>query len=155
VILLDAYAVIAFLQADPHVGPEVRQLVAPGTGAPQQAAAITTVNAAEVLDHLIRIRRADPDEAVLDLEQLGLHTIVVDEQIGLHAGLLRARHYHARTRQVSLADCIAAAAVLLAPDVDALATADADLLDLIDAEGGRTHPLRASDGSIWTPNREA
>jgi len=88
-----------------------------------------------------------------DLEQLGLHPIVVDEQIGLHAGLLRARHYHSRTRQVSLADCIAAAAVLLVPDVDALATADPDLLDLVDAEGGRTHPLPASDGSIWTPNR--
>lgn len=152
-ILLDAYAVIAFLQADPPVGPEVRRLIAPGTDDPKRAAAVTTVNAAEVLDHLIRIRRADPDEAVLDLEQLGLHTIVVDEQIGLHAGLLRARHYHSRTRQVSLADCVAAAAVLLVPDVDALATADPDLLDLIDAEGGRTHPLPASDGSIWTRNR--
>lgn len=152
-ILLDAYAVIAFLQADPHVGPAVRRLVAPRTDDAQPAAAVTTVNAAEVLDHLIRIRRADPDEAVLDLEQLGLHTIVIDEQIGLHAGLLRARHYHSRTRQVSLADCVAAAAVLLVPDVDALATADPDLLDLVDAEGGRTHPLPASDGSIWRPNR--
>ena len=152
-ILLDAYAVIAFLQADPDVGPAVRRLVAPGPDGPLPAAAMTTVNAAEVLDHLIRIRGADPDEAVLDLEQLGLHTIVVDEHVGLHAGLLRARHYHSRRRQVSLADCVAAAALLLVPDVDALATAAPDLLDLVAAEGGRTHPLPASDGSTWTPNR--
>ena len=147
-ILLDAYAVIAFLQADPHAGPKVRRLIVPARGqAP--SVAITTVNAAEVIDHLVRVQRAEPDEAVLDLEQLGLRTVAIDERIGLHAGLLRARHYHSRTRQVSLADCVAAASVLLEPELDALATADPHLLDLLDAEGGGTFVLPGSDGSIW------
>jgi PIN domain nuclease of toxin-antitoxin system len=146
VILFDAYAVIAYLQADPHAGPAVRGILAtPGN------AAITSVNAAEVIDHLVRIRRAEPDEAVLDLAQLHLDIVEVDADTAIHAGLLRARHYHRRDRQVSLADCIAASALLQADNADDLVTADPHLLDLVHSEGGRVIALPESDGSVWRP----
>ena len=147
-ILLDAYAVIAYLQADPHAGAEVRRLIAVEDS---PAAALGVVNAAEVLDHLIRIRGVDPDAAVLDVAQLGLDVRPVDDRIGVLAGLLRARHYHPRQRQVSLADCFAAATLLVSDDIEGLATSDPHLLDLVHAEGGHTVPLPDSDGTTWKP----
>lgn len=144
-ILLDAYALIAYLQADPHAGDRVRDLIAD--------AAVTSVNAAEVIDHLIHVRGAAPGDAVLDVAQLGVDVIAVDERIATRAGLLRAQHYHRRDRPVSLADCIAAAASILVPEIDTIATADPDLLDLIHEEGGLVHPLPGSDGLTWSPRR--
>ncbi len=62
--VLDAYAVIAFLRADPAT-PEVRKLL-------ETDAQLTSVGVAEVLDHLVRVVGADEEEATLDLAQLGL-----------------------------------------------------------------------------------
>lgn len=143
-ILLDAYAVVAYLTAEPIVGERVRPLAV--------GAAVTTVNGAEVLDHLVRVRRVDPDQAVLDLVGLDLLSIVVDDAIGVKAALLRAKHYHRLRRCVSMADCIAAAAVLNeVHGVTALATSDPALLDMLHEEGGGVLPLPQSDGSTWTP----
>ena len=142
-ILLDAYAVIAYLQADAYAGDRVRDLIAD--------AAVTSVNAAEVIDHLIRVRGAAPGDAVLDVAQLGVEVIAVDDRIATRAGLLRAHHYHRRERPVSLADCIAAAASILVPEIDAIATADPDLLDMLHEEGCSVHALPGSDGSTWAP----
>ncbi len=144
VILLDAYAVIAYLTGESHAGPAVRSLLAEG--------AITSVNAAEVLDHLVRVRGAAEAEAALDLAQLGLTVVDVDDEVGTRAGLLRARHYHRVSRAVSLADCIAAAVGLVNPQIDGVATSDAHLLDLLHAEAGRTHPLPDRRGVVWRPN---
>jgi len=84
VTVLDAYAVIAFLRAEPAAG-EVRALL--GTDAQ-----LTSVGVAEVLDHLVRVVGADEEEATLDLAQLGiLDGTVVDSAIGAEAGRLRAR----------------------------------------------------------------
>ena len=104
-ILLDAYAVIAYLKGEPLVAPRLHRLLARKPDAVRPAA-ITAVNAAEVIDHLVRVCDVDSDEAALDLAQLDLVTIAVDERMGRLAGLLRARHYHPKQRQVSLADCI-------------------------------------------------
>ena len=65
VTVLDAYAVIAFLRAEPAAG-EVRPLLDNGD------ATLTAVGVAEVLDHLVRLAGADEEDAVLDLAQLGL-----------------------------------------------------------------------------------
>jgi hypothetical protein len=66
VIILDAYAVIAFLLGEP-AAPEVAGLIQG-----DQAVAVTPLGLAEAVDRLVRGAGADPDEAVLDLAELGL-----------------------------------------------------------------------------------
>lgn len=151
-ILLDAFAVIAYLKAEPVVAPRVKRLLLPRQGQ-RQPVAISALNSAEVIDHLVRGCDVDPDDSVADVAQLGLLTVDVDERISRRAGLLRAQHYHARRRPVSLADCVAAATLLLLPQLDALATADGDLLDLVHAEGGGVRPLPRTDGTMWSPRK--
>ena len=143
-IVLDAYAVLAFLKGEPAAG-EVRELLAGS-----DPVGLTAVGVAEVLDHLVRIVGADEEDAALDLAQLGLlDALVVDEPVGVGAGRLRARRYHRTRCAVSLANCVAAET---AKRLDApLATADPDLLDLCHAEAIAVVSLTASDGSRWTP----
>jgi PIN domain nuclease of toxin-antitoxin system len=146
VTVLDAYAVIAYLRAEPAAG-EVRPLLDSGEGT------LTAVGVAEVLDHLVRLAGADEEDAVLDVAQLGLlEGIVVDSDLGLAAGRLRARRYHRIRCAVSMADCIAAEAARQA--ATRLATSDPQLLDLCRIEGISALVLTAVDGTRWTsPNR--
>ncbi|HET9059709.1 MAG TPA: PIN domain-containing protein [Acidimicrobiales bacterium] len=138
--VLDAYAVIAFLRAEPAAG-EVRGLL--GTDAQ-----LTSVGVAEVLDHLVRVVGADEEEATLDLAQLGLlDGTAVDSGVGAEAGRLRARRYHRARCAVSMADCIAAQTARSIGEP--LATSDPHLLDLCYAEGIPTVVLPGSDGSRW------
>ncbi len=143
-IVLDAYAVLAFLKGEAAAG-EVRSLLE-GQG----AAALTAVGVAEVLDHLIRIVGVDEEEASLDLAQLDLlDPLPVDSRVAAAAGRLRARCYHRTRCAVSLADCIAAET---ARQLDALlATADPHLRDVCHSEGIGMDPLTASDGTTWQP----
>jgi predicted nucleic acid-binding protein len=143
VIVLDAYAVIAYLRAEPAAA-EVRPLLTAGS------CRLTAVGVAEVLDHLVRLAGADEESAALDLAQLDLlEGIAVDAGLGLAAGRLRARRYHRSRCAVTMADCIAAeAARHAAAD---LATSDPHLLDLCHAEGISTAVLTASDGTRWAP----
>jgi predicted nucleic acid-binding protein len=102
-----------------------------------------------VLDHLVRLAEADEEDAALDLAQLGLlEGIVVDSELGLGAGRLRARHYHRSRCPVSMADCVAAEAARRTGQ--ALATCDPHLLDLCHKEGVATIVLPGSDGTKWT-----
>ncbi len=142
-IVLDAYAVLAFLKGEP-AAPEVRTLLQ------TQPAVLSVVGVAEVLDHLVRIVGVDDEDAVLDLAQLGLFDPpTLDESTATAAGLLRARHYHRTRCAVSLADCIAAE---LTRHLDArLATSDPHLLDVCHRERIGVHPLTASDGTVWSP----
>jgi PIN domain nuclease of toxin-antitoxin system len=141
--VLDAYTVIAYLRAEPAAG-EVRPLLDSGD------ASLTAVGLAEVLDHLVRLAEADEEDAALDLAQLGLlEGIVVDSELGLGAGRLRARHYHRSRCPVSMADCIAAEAARRTGQV--VATSDPHLLDLCHKEGVATIVLPGSDGTKWTP----
>lgn len=143
-IVLDSYAVLAFLKGE-AAAPEVRSLLEADDGA-----ALTVVGVAEVLDHLIRIVGADEDEAALDLAQLGLlEPVGVDATTASGAGRLRARHYHHTRCAVSLADCIAAEAARHSGAV--LATADPHLLDMCHRESVGIHPLTASNGQRWVP----
>jgi PIN domain nuclease of toxin-antitoxin system len=137
--VLDAYAVIAYLRAEPAAG-EVRSLLGSGD------ASLTAVGVAEVLDHLIRLAGADEEDAALDLAQLGLlEGVAVSTELGLAAGRLRARRYHRSRCAVSMADCIAAEAARQASTN--LATSDPHLLDLCHLEGISAIVLSAADGA--------
>jgi predicted nucleic acid-binding protein len=143
VTILDAYAVIAFLRGEPAAA-HVRPLLEDGSGA------LTAVGLAEVLDHLVRLAKADEDDAVLDLAQLGLlAALPVPADIGSAAGRLRARHYHRTRCAVSMADCIAAETARATGRP--LATADPDLLGVCHTERITTRPLPASDSTTWKP----
>lgn len=141
--VLDAYAVIAYLKAEPAAN-EVRSILGSGD------ATLTAVGVAEVLDHLVRLAGADEEDAALDVAELGLlDGIVVDPELGLAAGRLRGRRYHRSRCAVSMADCIAAEAAR--QDATGLATSDPHLLDVCHAEGIPAITLTASDGTRWSP----
>lgn len=145
-ILLDAYAVLAYLKGEPAAG-EVRELLEDRQGM------LTPVGVAEVLDHLVRMVGVEDEEAVLDLAQLDLlDPPDLDPTIAASAGLLRARYYHRSRCAVSLADCIAAET---ARHLDIpLATSDPHLLDVCHAEGIAVQVLPDSAGDTWSPNRQ-
>jgi ribonuclease VapC len=143
VTVLDAYAVLALLRDEPSAGA-VGEIVRSG-------GRLTAVGVSEVLDHLIRLAGADEEEAILDLAELGLlDAEPVDANLGTHAGVLRARHYHRTRRAVSLADCVAVevARRLGMP----LATSDPHLLDLCHEESIDSHPLPDSSGVTCSPH---
>lgn len=140
-IILDAYAVIAYLRGEPSSG-EVAELL-------RQPTQLTAVNAAEVCDQMIRVFGRDPDSIEADLALLayaGTDMLPVTPNLAIHAGRLRARHYHRQHCAVSLADCIAAAAALTTSHP--LATADPALATLLSTEGGQVHPLPDSKGRL-------
>jgi len=142
--VLDAYAVLAFLKAEPAAA-DVRVLLQRGD------AALTSVGVGEVLDQLIRIVGADEEDAALDLAQLGLlDGLPVSADLGAAAGRLRARRYHRSRCAVSMADCVAAetARSLTQP----LATSDPHLLDVCHSEDIARLVLAQSDGRIWMPS---
>ncbi|MGQ0745122.1 MAG: PIN domain-containing protein [Acidimicrobiales bacterium] len=141
--VLDAYAVLAYLKGE-AAAPEVRVVL------DDPSASLTAVGLAEVIDHLMRVVGANEDDAILDLAQLGrLDGRVVDSSLGMAAGRLRARHYHRRRCQVSLADCVAAEAARAGGEP--LATADPQLLDVCHAEGISVVVLSDSSGTRWIP----
>lgn len=142
--VLDAYAVLAFLKAEPAAA-EVRTVLKRGD------VALTSVGVGEVLDHLIRVVGADEEDAALDLAQLGLlDGISVSGELGASAGRLRARRYHRSRCAVSMADCVAAEAAR--GRAEPLATSDPHLLDLCHAEDIARLVLPRSDGSVWAPS---
>ena len=126
-VLLDAYALIAFLADQPAAG-EVEALIR------RDGTAMTTVNLAEALDVLQRVQgitreRLDALTAPLFPEAVAL--LSVDETIARTAADLRARHYHRASAPLSLADCILLAA---AGQARAVATADGPLIAAARAE---------------------
>lgn len=137
--VLDAYAVIAYLRGEPSAD-EVAELLHGPT-------ILTAVNAAEVLDQMIRVFDSDPDAVEADLALLshaGMTVQAVTHELGMEAGRIRARRYHRDRAAVSMADCVAASAALAARRP--LATADPALAAVLRAEGGDVHPLPDSRG---------
>lgn len=141
--ILDAYAVLAYLKGE-VAAPEVRVLL------DDHASSLTALGVAEVLDHLVRIAGANEEDAALDVAQLGLlDGAAVGSTLGIAVGQLRARHYHRRRCEVSLADCVAAE--VARSRREALATSDPHLLDVCHAEGIAVVVLPGSTGTRWTP----
>ena len=96
---------------------------------------VTVVNVAEVLDVLIRVHRTtveDASEAVDRFLADVAGPIPATRPLAEHAALIRARHYHRRDRDVSLADCFALAAAM--PDA-VVATSDTAIARVARAEG--------------------
>ena len=138
--VLDAYAVIAYLRGE-TCADEVATLL-------REPTVLTAVNAAEVIDQLVRVFGRDPDDVHADLVLLasaGMTVQPVSAEWGLEAGRLRSRHYHRQRRAVSLADCVAAVAALA--EGWPLATSDPALAAVVRDEGGRAHALPGSDGT--------
>jgi uncharacterized protein with PIN domain len=129
--VLDAYALIALL-ADEPAAETVEELLRQGT------ATITSINLAEALDVLERRDRIPEEELRKMLNGLPLRVVPASESDAWAAARLRARHYHRRTRAVSIADCFLIAA---AGDGDAVATADQSVLETARAEGVGTLDL--------------
>ncbi|MGI8626397.1 MAG: PIN domain-containing protein [Geodermatophilaceae bacterium] len=139
--VLDAYAVLAFLRDEPAAAAVADLLHDPTV--------LSAVNATEVVDQLVRIFGRDPDDVHADLvllEYTGMHLAAVPTEVGLLAGRLRARHYHAQRMAVSLADCIAAATALTV--ARPLATSDPALAAMVRAEAGAVHGLPDSMGRV-------
>ena len=138
--VLDAYAVIAYLRGE-RSADEVADLLHGPT-------ILTSVNAAEVLDQMVRVFGSDPDGVEADLALLshaGMTVQAVTHELGMQAGRIRARRYHRDRAAISLADCVAASAALAAGRP--LATADPALATVLRAEGGNVHSLPDSKGS--------
>lgn len=136
---LDAYAVLAYFRAE-DAADEVAELL-------RKPTILSAVNAAEVIDQLVRVYGHDGDNVHADLALLaksGLMIEPVTPDIGLYAGRLRARYYHRERMPVSMADCVAGATAL--SNRRALATSDAALAQLVRAECGQVHGLPDSSG---------
>jgi len=127
-LVLDAGPVISLLLDDPAAA----EVAAALTG---RQARISVVNVSEVLDVLVRVHRVPPDDAS---ETIGRFLDDVADPVpasGEHAeraGLIRARHYHRRDRDVSLADCFVVATV---EGSDQIATSDTGVAHIARAEG--------------------
>lgn len=137
--VLDAYAVISYLRGEASA-EEVAELLRSPT-------VLTSVNAAEVRDQMVRVFGADPDALEADMALLshaGMTVLAVTPEIGMEAGRIRARRYHREHAAMSLADCVAASATLAG--YGPLATSDPALAATVRAEGGEVHALPDSKG---------
>lgn len=135
--LLDACAVIALFRKEPAFR-EVRALI------DEDGAWTTTVNAAEIVDKMVRVHEASSDDIEAELAMLGIEIEPVDVDLALAAGRIRSWYYHPRDCPVSLADCVAAAAAL--GTGSRLATSDVSLAAVGDDLGATVTPLLNSEG---------
>lgn len=138
--VLDAYAVIAYLRAE-AMADEVATLLR------TDPTVLSAVNAAEVVDQLVRVFGREPDGVHADLALLshaGMTVEWLSPDIATDVGRLRARHHHRERAAVSLADCVAAATALAGRRP--LATSDPPLAAMVRAEGGDVHGLPDSSG---------
>jgi PIN domain nuclease of toxin-antitoxin system len=139
--VLDAYALVAYLRDEPAAEDVTKILRGPTVLSP--------VNAAEIVDQLVRVFGRDADDVHADLamlSQAGMDVPPLTADVGNEAGRLRARHYHRSKRAVSLADCIAAATALAR--AQPLATSDPALAALVREEGGEVRGLPDSQGRM-------
>ena len=126
-VVLDASAAIAFLLDEP--GAETVGSLLGSAGA-----RMSTVNAAEVVDVLVRVHRGEPEAVIAQVDEL-LSSVVEPAPPSLEsatrAGELRARHFR-RDQRVSLADCFVLAT---AESGDRIVTADRILATVASDEG--------------------
>lgn len=126
-ILLDAYALVAFLVGGAAAG-DVRSILRAGGGA------VATANLAEALDvservYGLPVRRAS--ELLDPLFESALTEFPLDLVTARRAAELRARHYHRATCPISLADAILIGS---AGRDDLIATSDPDVLAVAEVE---------------------
>lgn len=123
--LLDAFALIAFLDDEPAAS-DVERLLARGD------AAMSAVNLAEAAQKKLRLSSVTLPELQEVVGSLPVAVIPYSEGHAWRAAGLRARHYDRRESAVSLADCCL---VAVATAADSVATADSAVLRMAKAEG--------------------
>lgn len=132
--LLDAYALISFIVGG-RAGMETRALLREGD------VAIPTANLAEAIDVTARVH-ALPMARILELTDPLLETVLqaipLDLARARRTAEIRARHYHRRSRPISLGDAILLASANVG---DRIATADPDVLAVAKAEDLEPLPL--------------
>ncbi len=140
--VFDAHALIAFLLDEPAAPIVEARLREEGEGS-----RVSCVNAAEIVDRLVRVG-GQPEEQVMDsLDWLvagGMLIMPADQDMGRLAGQLRARHYRRQDAAVSLGDCMALSTALSLGEP--LATADPALASLARMSGVEVVALPDSRG---------
>lgn len=134
-IVLDAYALVALLAAEP-AGSEVKALLE------NEQCAVSALNLSEAADVLQRIHDIDVTATrgvVSTLTGGSLAVVEVDERRGWRAAELRARYYRRRDCEISLADCVLLATAT--PGRDAVATSDPPVTRVAGTEGIAVVPL--------------
>lgn len=138
-VVLDAGPLISVLVRD-AAGP----IVAAELGGRERE--VSVVNVGEALDVLTRVHLVSEREAVEAVRRYldeGARPVPATVELAERAARLRARHYHRRDRDVSLADCFAIATAL--PDGE-IATSDSAVVRVALAEGLRVLALPNSQG---------
>ena len=126
-ILLDAYALVAFLAGGPAAA-EVRAILREG------GAAVATANLTEALDVSERLYGVPVEQAMEVIDPLlegALSVVPLDLDGARRAARIRANHYHRSSRPISLADAVLIASA--GPD-DRIATADPHVLAVASSE---------------------
>ena len=144
-LVLDAAPIVNVL-IDDTAAPQVIAALA------GQECVVSVVNAAEVLDVVTRVHGVPPESAAESVDRFldeVARPVPVTRALALTAATLRARHYHRKHRDVSLADCIAIATAL--PDAR-VATSDAGVAAVARAEGLEVILLPDSHGSSSQPS---
>jgi PIN domain nuclease of toxin-antitoxin system len=127
-LVVDAGPVVSLLLGD-AAAPEVAATL---TG---RDARISAVNVGEVMDVLMRVHRIPADDAVETIWRFlddVAAAVPASAEHAERAGQLRARHYHRRHRDVSLADCFV---VAVAGEDDEIATSDSAVAHMASVEG--------------------
>jgi uncharacterized protein with PIN domain len=128
-VTLDAGPVVSLLVGD-AVADEIEAALRPA-----DVLRISVVNAAEVLDVIRRVHGVSGDtasEVVGRFLDEAARPIAATREQALRAGDVRARHYHRRDRDVSLADCFV---IAIAEPGDTVATSDRAVAHVARAEG--------------------
>jgi uncharacterized protein with PIN domain len=126
-VVLDSSAVIALFRDEP-ASPLVEETL---RSVPTR---MSTVNAGETVDVLVRVHGWALDDVVGAVEQLLsslVEPVAASSEVAMRAGELRARHF-GRDKRLSLADCFVLAT---AEPNDRIATTDAKLAATARAEG--------------------
>jgi predicted nucleic acid-binding protein len=137
-ILLDAYALVAFLAGGPATA-QVRGILRTGDSG------VSTLNLAEALDVSQRTFGLPVERTMGILDALfdaTLRTIPVDLPIAWRAAALRATYYHRSSRPISLADAVLLAS---ASPGDRIATPDPDIKAVAEALDIEIEPLPGED----------
>jgi PIN domain nuclease of toxin-antitoxin system len=135
--LLDAYALIAFLQDEPAAA-QVASLISHGDSA------ISTVNLAEAGQRMLRHHDVTIGELQELVSSMPISVVPFSHAHAWQAGWIRAEYYRRRRIEISLGDsCLLA----VAAPVDRVATADPAVLLVAEAEGIATVALPNSGGA--------
>ena len=142
--VLDTQAIVALLRGEPAAA-EVEAILRGRDG----IASMSAITIAEVIDVGVRRggQRVDAmGDRVSALIAGGLEIVSVDEDISRLAGDLRARHWDAHRRPVSMADCIVLATGMRLGEP--IATAGPPLIAAAHAEGHPVVVLPDSKGQL-------